>query len=294
MLKSLHRQAIGIMHDDKVVSKQGYASGGDNEPLIVMPGSPTHAAIWEDFFVNPLVGVGVTDTGGVPVVTDTGLAGIHFIRKTGGTGSTTAIADGTGGVYQVTTTTAGTLTPAGGSKIIGPQLAWKVNQGKGAGAGALRMVARLKKTTYATGMHGISVGFTDVVNTEAPFSDTGDNSSPDKAVATNGFAIMHMTDGDTGWIMIAVDGDTVQETALTTVAPTDNKYVTLEMEAHRTPSDTGGTLSAWIDGVPLGTISKPCNVSTGLAPFVHWFDTGGAANIHIDYINVSAPRDTGL
>ncbi len=284
---SIHGRRVFLTDDNMLVAKRAHATGGTDDPLVVMPGSPHVVALWEDFFTDTQLG----DTGGV--ILDTGEAGPYFLKKVGGTGCTTGLAAATNGVYRMTMGTAGTTTPAGGAKIIGKQLAWKVNQGKGAGVGSLRMGVRLKKGTYTDGMQGLFIGFTDVIDSEAPFSDTGDNTTPDKAAASNGFGFLWGSDGDTGWVGIAADGDAVQETLLTSVAPTDNKYVVLEMEAHRGLSDTGGTVSFYIDGISKGSIDNPCKVSTPLAPCVYVFDTGGASNLDIDWINVSAPRDTG-
>lgn len=288
--KSIHGRQAYITDDNVLVGKGGIGAGEDGVH-IDMPGNPDKAVIWEDFLGDPLKGIGVGDTAGVPTVSDTGSAGLFFIRKTGGTGITTGLAAATNGVYRFTTTTAGTKTVAGGSKIISPQLAWKVNQGAGAGAGRLRMSARVKKSTYTGGEHGIFVGFTDVVNSEMPFHDTG--GTADKVTASNGFGIMWNVSGDTGWVGVAVDGDTYQEDVLDATAPTDNVWVKLQMEATRGASDTGGRVSFFVDGKLLGEINNPCNVSTALAPCIAIYDTGGAANVDVDYIGVSAPRDTG-
>jgi hypothetical protein len=274
---------LGISKDDQVVAKNGVVSGGDGAPAIVS-GSPETVAVFDDFLGD--MGMG---TGGL----DTGAAGKYFLSKKGDTGTKGVLVGATNGVFRITpTTTATTATPAGTvTSVIGPQLAWKINQGKGANAGRLRLSCRVKKSVYSGGEHGLFVGFTDVVSAEMPFHDTG--GTADKATATNAFGIGWNVSGDTGWVGYAVDGDTVQETVLEATAPTNNVWVNLEMEAHRGDSDTGGTVSFWIDGVPKGSINNPCNVTTALTPVIAAYDTGGAANVDIDWINVSAPRDTG-
>ena len=281
MLKGVHRRALGITNDDEVMGAKGFFAGGDGAAGFRYP-SPAFVAVFDDFISGRSVGG-----------TDTGAAGLHFITRKGDTGTTGAIAAATNGVFRFTPTqTATTGTPAGTVfGIVNEQLMWKANMGAGNGAGNLRFGVRLKKATYSGGEHGIFVGFTDSNAAEMPVHDTG--GTADKATATNAVGIGWNVSGDTGWMGYAVDGDTVQETALTTVAPTDNTYVDLELEVRRSPSDTGGQVFFWVDGVPQGSIDNPLNVSTALTAIVAGYDTGGASVVDIDWAGVSAPRDTG-
>ena len=292
ILKGLHRRVLGISHRDQIVAREGFVSGGEGLPAVVMPGNPQYTAIWEDFHFSPGAGLGTNDTGIVSAVNDTGLAGLNFIRR-GDTGAAVIVAS-TNGVFRFTTGNVNTDTVAGSvASFVQPTLNWKFNQGKGAGAGALRFGVRLKKSVFTrlAGHHGLFVGFTDSTAAEMPFHDTG--GTADVATASNGFGIGWNSEGDTGFVAFAVDGNTVQQKVLPNTAPTSNKYVTLEMEAHRSPTDTGGTVTFYVDGIAKGTISKPCNVSTALTPVVALYDTGGAANMDVDWVAVSALRDTG-
>lgn len=281
--KSLHGAMAYLTDDEILVGRGGIGAGGHNKPLTVLPGSHDHTAIWEDFYA----GTG-TD------LADTGTAGQHFItRDSVDTGTVMGLTAATNGVFRITPSTISATPTVAGTTVgfVGPQLAWKVNQGKGPNSGSLRMVARIKKSTYSGGEHGLFVGFTDTTAAEIPVFDTGGTS--DMANATNAFGIGWNIGGDTGWVGYGVDGDTLQHALLGATAPTDNVYVTLEMEAHRGAGDTGGTVKFWIDGVPKGSIDNPCNVSTALTPCVYIYDTGGASVLDVDYINVSAPRDSG-
>ena len=281
---SLHGKRAYLTPDDQIVAKNGFAAGGDGKPAIVLPGSPDTTAIFDDFYA----GVGADLTG------DTGTAGQYFITRKGDTGTTGLITAGANGVFRFTPTQTATTPGVAGTTFgfVGPQLSWKPNQGPGAFSGRLRFGARIKKSVYTGGEHGVFVGFTDTTAAEMPVYDTG--GSADGAAATNAFGIGWNLATDTGWVGFAVDGDTLQQVQLTTVAPTANTYVTLEAELHRSNSDTGGTVTFYVDGVAKGTISDPCNVTTALTPCVYGYDTGGASVLDIDWFNVSAPRDTGL
>jgi hypothetical protein len=284
MLKGIHRRALGLTNDDQVLAPYGFVAGGDGKPAVVMPGAPDTTAIFDDFYT----GVGADLNG------DTGTAGQHFITRKGDTGTTGVIVAGTNGVFRFTASqTAATPSVAGTTfGMVGPALAWKANQGPGAYSGRLRFGARIKKSVYTGGEHGVFVGFTDTTAAEMPVFDTG--GTADKAAATDAVGIGWNLGGSTGWVGYGVDGDTVQETTLTTVAPTANTYVTLEVEVHRSNSDTGGTATFYVDGVPKGTISKPLNTSTALTPCIFGYDTGGASLLDVDWVAVSSLRDTGM
>jgi hypothetical protein len=283
-LKGIHRRALGISKDDQILANSGFVAGGDGKPAIVMPGNPDYTAIFDDFYT----GVGADLNG------DTGTAGQNFITRKGDTGTTGLIVAGTNGVFRFTPSQTTTTPTVAGTTfgMVGPALAWKANQGPGAYSGRLRFGARIKKSVFTGGEHGVFVGFTDTTAAEVPVFDTG--GTADKAAATDAVGIGWNLGGDTGWGGYAVDGDTVQEVRLTTVTPTANTYVTLEVEVHRSNSDTGGTATFYVDGVAKGTISDPLNSSTALTPCVYGYDTGGASTLDVDWVAVSALRDTGL
>lgn len=291
MLKGLHRRHVGITNDEELMATKGYVAGGDGKPAIRYP-SPDYVALFEDFQFSPGAGLGSNDTGIDASILDTGMAGLNFITRKGDVAITGAIVASTNGVFRFTHANVGTDTVAGASAgFVQPTLNWKVNQGKGAGAGSLRFGVRLKRSIYTGGEHGLFVGFTDTTAHEVPFHDTG--GTADKAAASNGFGIGWNVSGDTGWHAFAVDGNTVQELNLGTATPTANAWVTLEMEAHRSITDTGGRVDFWVDGIKKGTIANPCNVSTALTPACYSYDTGGASSMDYDWVAVSAPRDTG-
>lgn len=271
-------------------------------PNSKLPGSREYAAIWEDFLASK-TGIGIADTGNP---TDTGSAGLYFITRKGDTGTTGLLADSTNGVFKLTPTqTAATPTVAGTTcGFVSPKLAWKPNQGPGL-SGDLHIAVRLKKTVYTGGEHGLFVGFTDTVNREMPVFDTG--GTADRALATNAVGIGWNVSGDTGWVGFAVDGDTLQQVLLAMeplnvpgsatgtprAEPTANEYVELEVHVHRGQSDTGGAVTFYVDGLAVGQIDNPLNMTTLLTPCVYLYDTGGASPLSTDWVNVWAPRDTG-
>ncbi len=301
---SLHGRRAFVTSDDILCGQGGLAAGGAGKPTIVFPG-PDIVAVFDDF-LGDKGGLGVVDTGKVvpssTVTTgqiyDTGTAGHFFITRKGDSGLTGTLVAGTNGVFRLTSSeTITTATVAGSSAgIVGPQLAWKANQGPGGTTGRLRMGARIKQDLYvtATGKQGLFLGFTDSTAAEVPMHDTG--GTADMATATDAVGFMWSTDGDTGWRGMAVNGNTVQEITggLTTTTPTDNKWTTLEVEIHRGISDTGGTATFYIDGVVKGAITSPLATSVALTPAIYITDTGGVGKLDIDWVNVSAPRDTGL
>ena len=137
---SLHGRRVYLTEENMLVAKNAIGTGGDAAPSVILPGSPTHVAVWEDFLTD--MGMGT-----VNAAADTGAAGQSFITRKGDTGITGVLVAGTNGVFRFgSTITAATITVAAThAGFVGPQLAWRVNQGAGAFAGALRMAARVKK-----------------------------------------------------------------------------------------------------------------------------------------------------
>ena len=272
---SLHGTRAYLTKDDQLVGRNGVGAGGAGKPFIQVPGSPDTVAFFDDFLVDHTI---QGDTGGFATFwLDTGSAASAHVA-------------GPNGVHRITPTAVDVDDP---HVIVGRQLDWKPNQGPGDNSGRLRMSARVKKSTYTGGYQGIFVGFTDVAAAEMPFHDTGGAAgTADKATASNGFGVMWNASGaEAGWVGVAVDGDSYQEDVLTTTAPTDDTWVVIESEVSRGAADTGGTASFWIDGVSVGSIDNPCNVSTALTPIIAVYDTGGAATVDVDWVAVSAPRD---
>jgi len=306
ILKGIHRRVLGLSKDDQVMSRGGFVSGGDGKPAIVWP-SPDTVAVFDDFLTDGS-GIGMSDTGlHTMVINDTGIAGQFFYSKTGDTGVKGGLVAGTNGVYRITSSaTITTATPEGSSRgVVGKQLAWKANQGPGGQSGRMRFGARIKASQYPTATSGdwagMFLGFTDSGGHETPVYDTGrsgDSGASAVTLASNLVGFLWGTGGDTGWRGVSAkstagdSGD--QQVTLTTVAPTANVWTTLEVEVHRGGSDTGGTATFYVDGQAKGTIFSPIASSVAMTPCVYFHDTGGATNLDIDWINVSAPRDTGI
>jgi hypothetical protein len=298
ILKGLHRRVFGISKDDQIVAPSGFVAGGEGKPAIVFP-APDTVAIHDDFH-GGAYGTGAADTGE---------AGDFFLAKCTDTGVKGSLVDATNGVFRITSSaTITTATPAGSSKsIVGKALAWKMNQGPNNGAGRLRMSARIKASDYPSktsgDWSGIFVGFTDALTHEVPMYDTGrggDSGASAVSPASDAVGFLWGTGGDTGWRGVSAtsgsggandSGD--QQVTLTTVRPTANEYVTLEVELLRAAGDTGGRADFYINGQLKGRINSPVNPTVALTPVVSFYDTGGANTFDIDWINVSAPRDTG-
>jgi len=275
MLKGLHRRALGISPDDEVMAPFGLISGGDGEATIVHP-SPSKAAIFDDFLGD--------------VVAD------EWSALEGDTGHTQAIQAGTGGVYRLANSATATATPAGGQSLVSA-LNWKANQGPGGASGELRLAARVKVSDYAVG--SVFVGFTDNVSFEMPAYDTGGGVITPAADCV-GLLIGENNVLGSGWTGVSAkstagdSGD--QSVLLDTGAPTNNKYQDLELVVSRGISDTGGQVTFFIDGVNKGYLSSPIASNVALTPVIAVMDVdaAGAPIVDIDWINVSAPRDTGI
>jgi len=294
MLKGVHRRALGISKDNQVMAPDGLVSGGDGKPSIVFP-SPDTVAVFDDFSLALIQAV---DTG-VPIGQGA------FYQVTGDTGhGSLNVASATNGVFRLFNTPSATATAVGasGKGISGP-LAWKGNQGPGSKSGRLRLAARVKVLPDDGGsaisrtlnrLHAF-IGFTDIASFEYPAYDTGAGIISN---ASDYCGFMLAAGGDTGWSAVAA-GSTAGDSgdvalSLDATRPVVNTYDVLEMEIHRGISDTGGTVNFFINGVPKGSMDSPFSETVALAPCVYAFqqDTGKQA-LDIDWINVSAPRDTG-
>ena len=296
---SLHGRRLFLTKEDQLVAKGGIVAGQEDGPSIVFP-APDRVAIFDDFHG------GAHGTGAA----DTGQAGLYFLVKCTDTGLKTSLAATANGVLRITSSaTITTATPAGSSEVIvGKALQWKANQGK-AGASALRMAARIKTTAFPTKTSGdwagMFVGFTDTIAHEVPIYDTGrggDSGASAISPASDAVGFMWGTGGDTGWRGVSANsgggggandsGD--QQVTLTTALPTANKWIDLEVEIGSNSGDTGSMVAKfYIDGRYKGKLDSPVNPSVALAPVISYYDTGGANTFDIDWVNVSAARDTG-
>lgn len=276
---SLHGKRAFVSKEDLLVGRSGLASGGDDTPSVVIPGSARYTAVFEDF---------LGDTGAVTP------AGWKNIETDTGAGSASGLMLGTNGVFRLYKTAGvGTAGPGEGQALVG-ELQWKANQGKGANSGDLRLAARVKLESVSRTAKRIHffAGFSDTVAREHPIFDTG---AGVQSNATDAVGFMFSPGGDTGWSAVAVDGDTDRTAVALDTGVAANVYDELELHLHRGEGDTGGTASFYINGVSVGQIDNPVNASTALAPyFSMWQQDTGGEYADIDFVAVSAPRDTGL
>jgi hypothetical protein len=269
--KSLWGPKAYISPNDMLVSRNVVGTGGEGKPRIVMPGSHDTVALFDDF---------LGDTGAFDWTTvngDTGVAGVGSVAKV----------TGAGGVLRITTSADAILTP---TAVIGfsqgLQKQWKANQGY------LRMSARVKIGTLAGSE--VYIGFSDSGGAEQGAYDTGGGIITNMA---DGIGFVYGgNSGTTVWRGIAarsVAADSGDQTATLTSSPTANVYQTLEVALD---GDSGQLFADfYINGVKEGRISQPVNAVVALTPVVHMFASDAAAlTLDVDYINVSAARDTGL
>jgi hypothetical protein len=278
ILKGLHRRALGLSPDDQVVGQAGFVAGGDGKPAIVLPGAPDTVAYFDDFLGD--------------LVRD------EWNYVEGDTGSSGAIQAATNGVFRLLGSSTDAAAPASVRALNSGALNWKADQGPGRYSGRLRMGARLKleSASRSAKRQSVFVGFTDITTAEMPAYDTGAGVlSP----AADMVGFLFGARADTGWSGVAVKstaGDSGDQLVVlgASYGPTSNVYTTVEVELTRGISDTGGKATFFIDGVARGSINSPVNSAVAMTPVVATFDEDtGARFVDIDWINVSAPRDTG-
>lgn len=280
-LKSLHRRALGISQFDKIIARKGFVSGGEGGPAIVHP-SPNTAAQFDDF---------IGDTGRTALLAANTDQWRLFNGDTGGT-AIAALQPSTNGVLRFDQGP----NPVEQIKFgISGGLNWKGNMGSipSDNKDPVRVAATVRLEDTGASLVNMWVGFTDTLVAEVPVMDTG---GAVVSVASNavGIGYSNRGEGDTGLVGYAVNGDT-DRTPVVLGSYTEGRYVTLEVAIHHGPSDTGGTATFYVDGVPKGSIASPVAMNVPLAPQVlFWGDTGGSATIDIDWVNPSGPRDTGL
>jgi hypothetical protein len=267
--KSIWGPKAYISPNDTLVSRNAFGAGGEGKPRIVLPGSPDTVALFDDF---------LGDTGEFDWTSVNG--------DTGAEGSVAKVT-GTGGVLRISTTDSALLTPAnviGFSQGLMKQ--WKANQG------SLRMAARVKIGTLAGSE--VFIGFGDSGGSEMAAYDTGGGVITNAADAV-GF-VYGGNSGTTVWRGVSarsVAGDSGDQTATLTSSPTANVYQTLEVALDH---DSGNLFADfYVDGKKEGRITQPVNGATAMTPVVHMFASDAAVlTLDVDYINVSAQRDTGL
>jgi hypothetical protein len=267
---SKHGNRLYISPNDMTVSRNAFGAGGEGKPRIVLPGSPDTVAIFDDFLGD----TGLMDW--TSVTGDTGVAGAGSVAKV----------TGAGGVLRITTSADAVLTPVAAIGITtGLQKQWKGNQGN------LRMSARVKIGTLAGSE--LFVGFSDSGGAEMPAYDTGGGIITNMA---NGVGFVYGgNSGTTTWRGIAARGvltDSGDQSVTLTSSPTANVYDVIEVAL---ASDSGEHAKFYVNGKLEGTISQPIDAAVALVPVIMAFASDAAAlPFDIDYVNVSANRDTGL
>lgn len=268
--KSLWGLKSYISPDDLLVSRGAVGTGGEGRPRVVMPGSHDTVAVFEDFLGD--------------LVPDEWIAGSSDTGQTATGVLATSAVSATNGIYRMTSSATSTQTPAGGAQSINTPPNWKANQGR------LRMSARVKTAVLAG--NSVFVGFTDTGGTEIAAYDTGGGiQTPAGDYA--GF-IWSGEAGATEQAYRAVAGKAgTDQSATTGVTPVANVYDVLEVEL---PGTDGGVANFYINGKPVARFSSAAVTPTvALAAGVWRANTEGAADaVDVDYINISAARDTGL
>lgn len=272
MLKGIHRQAVGIGFNDQLMAPGGLEAGGVGKPTIVFPG-PDTVAIFDDF-LGDLVG-------------DEWIAGSSDTGQATGTGVLASSAvSATNGIYRMTSSASSVQTPAGGAQSINGAPNWKANQGR------VRFGARVKIADLAK--NNVFVGLTDTGGAELAVYDTGGGvitPAADYVGFLKGGGAAAAGNSLT-WRAVAGKAGTDQ-IALTGVTPTANVYDTLEVEL---PGVDGGVAKFFINGKAVASIDSAAITPTvALAGGVWRANTEAAADaVDVDWMNISAARDTGL
>lgn len=272
---SLHGARAYVTPDNKLVARSAFVAGGERSHTnkggnIVLPGSPDTVAIFDDFLGD--------------------LIADEWNAVEGDTGGTFAIVAGNGGVLRLTVSSTSAKTQAGAVGVNGGVAQWKADQG------ALRMAARVKFTP--NGGNNIFIGFTDTGvfgTTQTPIHDTGATAG---AIATATDAVGFVYGGNaataTGWSAIGVKAGTVVAPIVGS-APVANVYDVLEVRIGDTGSNGDGERAYFYrNGIPIGSMSNPLSGTVGLTPCIAAWAQDTGYSVDVDYINVSANRDTGL
>jgi hypothetical protein len=305
-LKSIFGRSLFLGPKNVTVAKDGFAIGGDHNKYgtIVYPG-PNHVALFDDFMGDTGRSANMranTDSTWAVIEGDTG----------NDTGTNVYITPGTSGICRsiISTTNSHTGPSPGregfGAGIVSRSLSWKANQGSipTDSKSSLRFATRLRFSGATDTGRQINIwaGLTDTNVLEAPVYDTGGAVITN---ATDAVGFWYSGGADTGWAAYSVNtGGTAQVVALDNTRQAirsaggtnnQNQWDVLELEIHHGQGDTGGTATFWVNGVPQGTIDGPVAMNAALTPQIYQWcsDTGGGTILDIDWVNVSAPRDTG-
>lgn len=272
---SIHGVRDYISTENRHVTQDAFVAGGEASVgrqggSVVIPGSPATVARFEDFLGG--------DTG-----TLNGFTRVNGDTDTGASGAVSR-QSATNGVMRVSF--AGTAQPAP-SRAVGLTTGllknWKPDQGR------LTLTARVKLPALAS--VNAYIGFSDSGGSEMPAYDTGGGVITEAADAV-GFIYSNLG-GVTNWQGVSarsVAGDSGDQSVNTGVAPVANTYDVLEL----TMGDSGEFATFRVNGVARGRITNPVEAKTALGYGVWVFGSDtGTVQVDVDYLNVSAQRDTG-
>lgn len=281
ILVSKHGKSLGLDRDGKLIAAKGLVSGGQDESGVVMPSNNT-VALFDDF-----LGDLIADEWAV-VKGDTGAV------------STMVLTTATNGVLRLSMEPT-PLNVSGENLALtgGLFLNWKANQGPAGEYGSLRLSARVKfeSVSRTAQRQHVFVGFSDTGGAEMPAYDTGGGVISNAADLV-GF--LFSPGGDTGWSLVGVKSTAGDSGDLLTVpnpvaSPSANVYENLEVEVRRGAGQTGGRASFFRNGKLIGAINSPVAPTVALTPWLgFWVQDTGARYMDIDYVHISAPRDTGF
>ena len=279
ILKGLHRRALGISRFDQIIGRSGFVAGGEDRPAVGLPG-PDTVYLFDDFLGDLL------DASWAYVTGDTGAV------------STGALSTGSGGIFRLQSEAIPLNVPGENFALTqGLFKNWKGNMGPGGKENYLRMVARVKAESYGTTAkrQHIFVGFGDSGGAEFPAYDTGGgiiSAASDLVGFAYSPAGSTLTAGK--WSLVATATD-VDQSASSGVTPTNNVYDELEIEITSGPSNAGGIANFYINGKSVGRITSPVAMTVAMTPWIgHWIQDTGARYLDVDYVSLSASRDTGL
>jgi hypothetical protein len=275
---SIHGQDVYDTNENALVARGGFVAGGQKSignkgGNIVLPGNPARPAVFDEF-LGDLVG----DEWNF-AENDTGAADISGV-----------IAAGTNGIFRLAFLANSAPTPLNHGLIntgLFPQ--WKAKQGN------LRFAARIKIDDL-TGAN-VFAGFADTGASQMPMYDTGDDGGVPLALSSSAVGFLYAGGAgspSTAWRGVAVNADTVA-TPVAGATPTDNVYEVLEIVFGDTGAGEDGDIAYFYqNGVLKGSLSNPVPAARAMVPVVAAFKSeSNAVNVDLDWIAVSASRDTG-
>lgn len=271
---SLHGQRAYITPNDETVARKGFVAGGERSigrqgGNVVLPGNPATVAFFDDFLGD--------------------LIADEWNYAEGDTGhNAAAVQAATNGIVRLHLSSTA-KTPAAVAVLNHSLPQWKANQGD------LRVAARVKINNEDGA--NVFIGLTDTGAAVMPIYDTGDDGGVPLANASNAVGFLY-SGGDaspsTAWRGVAVNADTVA-TPVDGSAPTNNTYDVFEIAIGDTGSGGDGDVAHfYMNGVSIGSIASPILATRALTPVLAAFASEDTGNlVDMDWINVSAARDTG-